>query len=110
LRGNMRVELFYFDGCPNWKVADERLREAVRTVARDDITVRSRKIETPSQAKAVRFTGSPTIRINGEDPFATGDEHIGLACRLYRTPVGLSGSPTVGQFVEALSVRAATQS
>ena len=99
----MRVELFYFDGCPNWKVADERLREAMRTVGRDDITVRRRKVETPAHAEAVRFAGSPTIRINGEDPFATGDERVGLACRLYRTPEGLGGSPTVGQFVEALS-------
>lgn len=99
----MRVELFYFDDCPNWKVADERLREAVRTVGRDDITVRRRKVETPAHAEAVRFAGSPTIRINGEDPFATGDEQVGLACRLYRTPEGLGGSPTVGQFVEALS-------
>ena len=99
----MRVELFYFHDCPNWKVADERLAEAVRTVGRDDITVRRRKVETPAHAEAVRFTGSPTIRINGEDPFATGDEHVGLTCRLYRTPEGLGGSPTVGQFVEALS-------
>jgi hypothetical protein len=99
----MRVELFYFDGCPNWKVADERLAEAARTVGRDDITVRRRKVETPAHAEAVRSAGSPTIRINGEDPFATGEEHVGLACRLYRTPEGLGGSPIVGQFVEALS-------
>jgi hypothetical protein len=41
----MRVELFYFDGCPNWKVADQGLREALRTVGRDDITVHCRRIE-----------------------------------------------------------------
>lgn len=99
----MLVELFYFDGCPNWKVADKRLGEAMRTVGRTDIGVHRRSVNTPADAEALRFPGSPTIKVDGEDPFATGDEHVGLACRLYRTQGGLGGSPTVDQFVEALS-------
>ncbi len=99
----VRVELLYFHGCPNWRVADERLREAVRIVGRNDITVRRRTVETPADAEVAGFFGSPTIRIDGEDPFATGEEHVGLACRRYRTPEGLRGSPTVDQFVEALA-------
>ncbi len=27
--GGVLVSLLYFDGCPNWPVADERLREAL---------------------------------------------------------------------------------
>jgi hypothetical protein len=46
----MRVELQYFEGCPHWKLAHQR-----------------------------------------------------LACRVYRTPTGLSGSPTTAQLVQALS-------
>lgn len=99
----MKVELLYFDGCPNWTVADERLNEAARLVSRDDLTVQRRTVNTEQDAIAVGFAGSPTILIDGRDPFATGDEQVGLACRVYSTPHGLAGSPSVEQLVEALS-------
>jgi hypothetical protein len=75
----------------------------LRTLQRDDITVQRRLVETGEQAEVVRFTGSPTIRIDGTDPFATGTERIGLGCRVYPTPAGLSGSPTTAQLLEVLS-------
>lgn len=99
----MHVELLYFDGCPNWTAADSRLTEALQAVAREDITVQRRKIENESDAFAVGFTGSPTVLIDGRDPFATGGEQVGLACRVYSTPQGTAGSPTLGQLMEALS-------
>lgn len=99
----MKVELLYFDGCPNWTVADERLSEAAQLVSRGDLTVHRRRVETEEDAIAVGFTGSPTILINDWDPFARGDEQVGLACRVYSTPDGLAGSPSVSQLVEALS-------
>jgi len=99
----VEVELLYFDGCPNWNLADERLRQALTAARRDTITVRHRRVETIEQAEEVGFTGSPTVRIDGHDPFAVGGEQVGLACRVYTTPEGLRGSPTVEQFVEVLS-------
>ncbi len=99
----MPVELFYFDGCPSWRVAEERLTEALRSAGLDDITVQRRLVETAERAEEVGFTGSPTIRINGTDPFATGTEQVGLACRVYTTPAGLAGSPTLHQLLEVLA-------
>lgn len=99
----MRVELLYFEGCPNWRVAHERLDEALRTVGRSDVVVQQRLVETPEAAEVLEFVGSPTIRIDGEDPFADGGARFGLACRVFRTPTGLSGSPTTAQLVEALA-------
>lgn len=99
----MQIELLYFEGCPNWTVSDERLTQALKAVNRDDITVKRRRIATSQEAEAARFTGSPTLRVDGRDPFATGDEQVGLACRVYSTPDGISGSPTVNQLIEALS-------
>ena len=99
----MGVELFYFEGCPSWKVADERLTEALRTAGCDDVRVERRLVESPVQAEDLKFIGSPTIRIDGTDPFASGDEAVGLMCRLYETQTGQSGSPTVGQLLEVLS-------
>lgn len=99
----MRVELLYFDGCPNWTVADTRLMEALGMVGRGDVPVERRHVGTVEEAAAVGFTGSPTVLVDGRDPFATGGEQVGLSCRVYVTPAGLSGSPTIKQFVEVLT-------
>lgn len=99
----MKVELLYFDGCPNWTVADDRLAEALAVVGRADLVVHRRKVETVEEACAVAFAGSPTVLVDGCDPFATGDEKAGLACRVYSTPQGMGGSPTVEQLIEVLS-------
>ena len=98
----MRVELFYSDGCPNWAVADERLRDALRLAGRRDVLIERHSVETPEQADEVGFLGSPTVRINGRDLFAQGGERVALSCRVFSTPTGLAGSPTVEQFLEAL--------
>lgn len=99
----MRVELLYFDGCPHWEVADGRLREALRSLGRDGTAVERVKVESAEQAQTLNFVGSPTIRIDGVDPFASGGEPVGLACRLYATPDGVAGSPTVEQLIQALT-------
>ena len=99
----MRVELFYFEGCPSWGVADQRLTDVLRLIGRDDVTLERRLVETPEQAERLEFLGSPSIRIDGTDPFADADAQVGLACRLYETPDGPSGSPTTAQLLEVLS-------
>jgi hypothetical protein len=97
------VELLYFDGCPNWTVAEERLHEALRLVGRDDVHVVKVRVDSPEGAEELGFVGSPTIRVAGVDPFASGGEQVGLACRVYQTPDGLGGSPTTAQLVEVLA-------
>jgi hypothetical protein len=77
--------------------------EALRAVSRHDVRVERRLAESPEQAEDVGFIGSPTIRIDGTDPFASGDEPVGLMCRLYETAAGRSGSPTTAQLREVLS-------
>ncbi|GAA4363041.1 thioredoxin family protein [Nocardioides caricicola] len=99
----MRVELLYFDGCPSWQVTEDRLTQALAALDRTDVVVERRLVETPDQAEELSFVGSPSVRIDGIDPFATGQEQVGLACRVYATPAGLSGSPDTAQLLEALS-------
>ena len=94
------VTLRYFDGCPNWKVAKERI-EAVLGELDETRPVRLQRVETPQQADELDFRGSPTILINGEDPFETTGP-TGLACRVYRTDAGLEGAPSVEQLLVAL--------
>lgn len=99
----MMIELLFFEGCPNTAVAEERLHEALRQAGRGDVEVHRVQVDSPEHAQRVGFTGSPTVRVDGRDPFATGAEQVGFACRLYLGPGGLSGSPTVEQLVEVLA-------
>lgn len=40
------------------------------------------------------FAGSPRVLVNGQDLFPDAAPVTELACRVYRNPQGLSGSPT----------------
>ncbi len=93
----MDIALLYFDGCPSWKVADERLRAIAAD--RPDITVRHHRVDTVEEADRVGFRGSPSILVDGVDVFADADADagVGLSCRLYQTPDGPAGAPSVDQ-------------
>lgn len=97
----MDVTLLYFDGCPNWKIADQRLAEIA--AERHDITVTHRRVDTIEEAERVGFHGSPSILLDGVDAFAQGNAGIGLACRVYATAEGPAGAPTLEQLRAAIS-------
>ncbi|WP_231839581.1 thioredoxin family protein [Blastococcus saxobsidens] len=97
------MELPYFDGCPNWQLADQRPRDALIQAGRDDVRVEHRRVTTPEQAQAAGFRGSPTVLVDGRDPFADQDAPVGLSCRVFRTEAGLAGAPTVEQLFRVLS-------
>jgi hypothetical protein len=98
----VKVEVLYFDGCPNWMVAAERLHAALGAVEEEAVQVERVLVATVDEAEQRHFVGSPTVLINGRDPFADRALPVGLACRLYQTPTGPSGAPTVEQIIEAL--------
>jgi hypothetical protein len=100
----MKITLRYFDGCPNWRVAEERLRAALADVGPEDAEVVLERVETYEEALGLGFQGSPTVLIDGRDPFADERADIGLACRVYLTPEGLQGAPTFDQLRAALGV------
>lgn len=95
------IILRYIDGCPNWQVAEARLERAMERLGHRT-EIRLVRVETPQDARALGFRGSPTILVDGRDPFdASG--HAGLSCRVYRTDSGLEGAPSVDQLVKALN-------
>lgn len=96
----MDITLQYFDGCPNWTVAAERL--AVIAAERPTVTVTRQLVETPEEAQVLGFRGSPSILVNGSDLFPDPSAAGGLACRLYVTPDGLAGAPTLDQLRAAI--------
>lgn len=62
----MRIELLYFDGCPNHERFLPRLHELLD---RADITheFQMRRVESIEDAERERFLGSPTLRVDGRD-------------------------------------------
>ena len=99
----MKVQLLYFDGCPNWHETDDRLREALQAVGSGGVAVEHILVSTQEQAVELSFHGSPSVLVDGVDPFAAPGAPVGLACRLYRTASGSSGAPTVEQLVAVLA-------
>lgn len=94
------ITLRYFDGCPNWQVAQARLDEALERVGNPK-TVVLEKVTTAREADDLELRGSPTILIDGVDPFDS-TAPTGLSCRVYRTEAGLEGAPSVEQLIAVL--------
>lgn len=63
-------------------------------------------MRTEEDAQALRFPGSPTIRLNGADPFPHAAGVAGLTCRVYATTQGVGGAPTVEQLTKAVTTAA----
>ncbi|MGH8982718.1 MAG: thioredoxin family protein [Acidimicrobiia bacterium] len=93
------VELVHLDDCPHWRQAATRLGDAMRIAGQDPTSVRCRSVAT-AHAPA-NFAGSPTILIDGRDPFPNG-VHAGPTCRRYPTEHGLDFAPSLDQLVEML--------
>ncbi len=99
----MRVEVLYFDACPTYRAAEETLRGVL---AREEAEVELVAVNTDEEAQRLRFPGSPTIRVDGEDLFPVPDQaEYALGCRVYATPEGLKGSPTAEMLRAALAER-----
>jgi hypothetical protein len=80
----VRVELLWWEGCPSHPETLEDLRAVLREEG-VGAEVQLVEVENDEQARAERFPGSPTIRLDGEDAFpADPGEPFSLTCRIYR--------------------------
>lgn len=91
----MKIELLYFEGCPNHIPAMEIAREVLNSLDRRD-RIDEVQVRTQSEAEAIRFVGSPSIRVNGSDvePWARNAKAFGLSCRTYVRGSQHSGVPS----------------
>ena len=97
----MNIELLVIPDCPHSDAAAELITTAV-VDTRVQATVTRTIIDSQDEAQQRAFTGSPTILLNGVDPFARPDAPVALSCRLYPTPDGLRGVPTLRDLRQAL--------
>ncbi len=90
----MRVEILYFDGCPNWQHTVQTVERLMAETGVEGEVAPIRVTDAEDAARR-RFLGSPTVRVEGRDvePGAGDRTDFVLACRVYRTDAGLSGEP-----------------
>jgi hypothetical protein len=100
-RSGVDIDLLYIADCPNRQLARRHLDVAL---ARTELAavIREREVTSSEEATRLGMRGSPTILINGRDPFADGPGTTALSCRLYRNEARLSGAPTVDEIVAVL--------
>jgi hypothetical protein len=98
---SITLEVLHVAECPNLAPLLERLREAT------DLPVITREISTEVAATAAGMNGSPTLLINGGDPFPNPnlrDCDCGVACRIYRDEHGRAlPAPSVAQLRAAVA-------
>lgn len=94
----MKLEVLHVTDCPNVRPMLDRLTEAT------DLPVATREVTTDTEAARLGMNGSPTLLINGIDPFASPDQGAsGLSCRLYHDPEGrIVRAPSVDQLRDAI--------
>jgi hypothetical protein len=109
--GAVKIEVLYFDGCPNHGTLLPHLRELLEQAGVSD-AIELVDVADSAAAERQRFLGSPTLRIDGLDvePGAELRSDFGLKCRLYRAGDGFAGIPADGWVLDALSGRARARS
>ncbi|KQV26804.1 alkylmercury lyase [Yonghaparkia sp. Soil809] len=103
----MTIEVVHIDECPNWAETAEDLRAVLSELGRADLAVVVRRVTTGNEALAAGFAGSPTILLDGDDPFPHGEPTGELACRVYLTEAGLRGRPSREQLRALMAERLA---
>jgi len=99
-----RVEILYFEGCPNYKPA-RALVEQLATQLRIEPEIRLVEVADSDAAVELRFLGSPTVRVDGVDvePGAERRHDFALSCRIYRSGHGVAEQPDERWVREALA-------
>lgn len=91
----MKLEILQIPNCPNFPVLEQRIRQAAQALSMP-VEVTHRVIGDPAEAAAAGMTGSPTLLIDGRDPFPAPDRIESLSCRLYPSDDGgFDGAPSV---------------
>ena len=100
------MELLVVPDCPHEAEVVELVRQLLDGMGHAGTPVPVRTITSEFEAERRGFTGSPTILIDGVDPFLQPDRQPGLACRVYATRGGLAGVPDSGALQAALRAAA----
>jgi copper chaperone CopZ len=80
----MKVQVLYFEGCPNHEPAIALARQLIADLGLD-ASVEEVEVQGAEDAERMRFLGSPTVIVDGVDiePCARNRTDFGFCCRTY---------------------------
>ncbi|KDQ00402.1 MULTISPECIES: hypothetical protein [Rhodococcus] len=91
----IHLEILQVPDCPNVPLLEQRIEQALAGVP-IEWELRHVIVDDPRSAELAGMTGSPTLLVDGRDPFAEPDQVPSVSCRLYRDATGaVGGAPTV---------------
>jgi hypothetical protein len=97
----MDVTVLAVAGCPHAALLEERLAAALAG-GPPPVIIR-RVITDLDEAARAGLRGSPTVLLDGWDPFAAPGQPASMSCRLYDSGAGrLEGAPSVGRLRQAI--------
>jgi hypothetical protein len=95
----MTLEILQVPGCPGADLLEDRLAGLLTGRPR----VIRRVVTGQAEAEQLGMTGSPTLLVDGADPFARPGQPPSISCRLYLDEYGRqSPVPSPGQLRAAL--------
>jgi hypothetical protein len=97
----MKIDLLYIDDCPSWQGALENLKAALKAEGLEAV-IRLVRVPDDAEANRLKFLGSPSFCKGGVDFWPEARARYDLNCRVYSTPHGLKGAPTVVMLREKL--------
>jgi len=97
----MRITVLAVPDCPNAPVAAGRITAAL---AGRSASVELVEVTGEAEAARLGMTGSPTILLDGVDPFTVAGAVPSVSCRIYRGPDGAANAaPSVQNLTAAFS-------
>ncbi len=92
----MKLQILHVPDCPNTAVLATRLDEIL--AGRDYVEVEQLVVADQDEAATLGMTGSPTLLVDGVDPFPQPGLVPALSCRLYVDEIGaVAGAPSMAQ-------------
>ena len=98
----VRIDVLVVADRPNHTIAVSRLHDASKAAAVTDAVVVEQVVPDTDEAAAVGMHCSPTILIDGSDPFVQAGTPASMSCRLYRNDGKFDGVPSVTDLIAAL--------
>lgn len=100
------VTVLHVEDCPSVSPLLDRL-DVAAGIAGVTITTTLQLVESEAAAKEISFAGSPTLLLDGRDPFES-EGVTSFGCRLYESGGRLDGAPSMAQLTAALLVTSRT--
>jgi hypothetical protein len=90
----MQIDLLHFAGCPSWKGGLEKLKAALSAEGLK-AAIQLVKVACDEDANCLKFLGSPSFCVDSQDWWPEERKQYSLSCRVYHTPQGMKGTPSV---------------